>query len=70
VKRAATIDSFLESGKRWLEAKGHVSKWHLSPWRGLRAERQLCPAISDVDLLGDLERVVDFDTEIANGPEL
>jgi hypothetical protein len=29
--------------------------------------RQLCPGISDVDFLGDFQRVVDFDTEIANG---
>ena len=29
--------------------------------------RQLCPGISDVDFLSDLDRVVDLDAEIADG---
>jgi hypothetical protein len=29
--------------------------------------RQLCPGISDVNFLSDLDRVVDLDAEIADG---
>jgi hypothetical protein len=29
--------------------------------------RQLCPGISDVDFLRDFQRVIDLDTEVANG---
>ena len=29
--------------------------------------RQLCPGISDLDLLGDLERIVDLHAEVSDG---
>ena len=35
-------------------------------WSEPGRARQLCPGISDVDFLRDLDRVVDLDAEVAN----
>jgi hypothetical protein len=43
-----------------------VRFWPVSSDRG-RAERQLYPGNSDVDFLRDLDRVINLDTEVANG---
>jgi hypothetical protein len=37
-----------------------------SPFRGPGRARQLCPGISDLDFLGDLNRIVDLDAKISN----
>jgi hypothetical protein len=44
-----------------------VCTWHeFSGWLVGRA-RQLCPGISDLNLLCDLKSIIDLDTQIANG---
>jgi hypothetical protein len=40
--------------------------WPVFTVSGPGRARQLCPGISDLDFLGDLNRIVDLDAKISN----
>jgi hypothetical protein len=43
-----------------------VACWPFFTVSGLGRARQLCPGTSDLDFLGDLNRIVDLDAKISN----
>ena len=45
---------------------GAVHTWPVFTVLGSGRARQLCPGISDLDFLGDLDRIVELDAKISN----